>query len=71
MSTLDRYTDLPSAAQKHLAALEEFIGDVDGKDLTQWSGEGEGMTGLDLGTIDAGPAVVAFNGLVALLRGNL
>ena len=52
---LSNYADLPDAVKVHLLALEDFIGDVDGKDT-------------DEGTIDAEDAAKAFNGIVAYLR---
>ena len=61
---LNDYDDLPEAVQEHLADLELFIGDCDGKETVISNGE----TCIDDGTIDAGDAVKAFNGIVAAIR---
>lgn len=47
--------------EKHFAALEDFLGHVDGFDLTHWGDDGNGGTaGLDEGTCDATEAFAAF-----------
>ena len=65
MQTFNSYGDLPQDYVTQLSRLEDFIGNVDGKDTVLASGEG---TFVDDGTIDADDAVKAFNDLVFLLR---
>lgn len=62
------YADLSDEAKAALKPIRDLIENVDGKDLTQWHGEGDEMRGLDEGTVDADEAVVGFNQLIALLR---
>lgn len=64
-STFVDYKGLSPDVQAHLIALEDFIGDVDGKETVLWHTGRE--TCVDDGTIDAEDAVKAFNGLVAAL----
>ena len=61
------YRDLPDEIKVHLTALEEFIGDVDGKECVIQTSDN---TCIDDGTIDAEDAVKAFNGIVSYLRTN-
>ena len=68
MQTFNSYGDLPQEYVTQLLKLEDFIGDVDGKDTVLAAGEG---TFVDDGTIDADDAVKAFNDLVFLLRSTL
>ena len=68
MQTFNSYGDLPQDYVTQLLKLEDFIGDVDGKETVISSGEG---TFIDDGTIDADDAVKAFNDLVFLLRSTL
>jgi hypothetical protein len=68
MQTFNSYGDLPQDYVTQLSRLEDFIGNVDGKDTVLASGEG---TFVDDGTIDADDAVKAFNDLVFLLRSTL
>jgi hypothetical protein len=65
-SVMAVYSDLPETIRNHLAELETFIGDCDG----QWTSlqTSDANVVLDNGTIDAGDAVKAFNGIVAALR---
>jgi hypothetical protein len=65
MTTFSDFRDLPPEVTAYLATLEDFIGNVDGKDTVTWSGE---KTCFDDGTIDAEDAVRAFNGLVGCIR---
>lgn len=65
LMALADYRDLPGDTRKHLAALEEYIGDTDGKECAIQTGQD---TWIDDGVIDASDAVKAFNGLVAALR---
>lgn len=70
MTAIASYANLPPEAQKHLKALEVYIGDTDGKDTVMWCSEPPN-TCVDDGTIDAGEAVTAFNGIVAALTAVL
>lgn len=65
MTTFSEYADLPEDARDHLAVLEDFISDLDGKTIATPTGDNHF---LDEGTIDAEDAVKAFNGIVAYLR---
>ena len=65
MTTLDNYSDLPLVIRNHFAALELFIGDMDGKSIVTFA---DNNTFFDDGTVDAEEAVIAFNGLVAIFR---
>lgn len=59
MSVFVDWRDLPPEVKVHLDALEQFVGDVDGKTIIE-----------DDGTIDAEDAVKAVNGLVAIFRAS-
>lgn len=65
MTTFDSFKDLPQEAQRHLATLEDFVGDMDGKTICTPT---DGDTFIDEGTIDAVNAVFAVNSLAAMLR---
>jgi hypothetical protein len=66
-ATFNAYSDLPEPVRKHLSALEDFIGDCDGKDTVLWNSDPPD-TCVDDGSIDATEAVHAFNEIVAALR---
>lgn len=57
------WRDLPEPTRRHLDALEQFIGDVDGRDI----GTIHDDHFTDDGTVDAGDAVIAINGLVTTI----
>jgi hypothetical protein len=59
------WCDLPAPIRDTLDELEDFIGDIDGKETVISTGEN---TFIDDGTVDASDAVNAINRLVAILR---
>lgn len=67
------YRDLPEPLQKHLAAIEEFACDVDGKDIGDRSTDADGNdVWYDGGTIVLGDEFIpAFNAIVAALRATI
>lgn len=64
-ATFDNYSGLCPTVRPHFTVLEDWIGHLDGMDLTRWQGEGENMHGIDEGTIDTEEAVTAVNALAA------
>jgi hypothetical protein len=65
VTTFIDWRDLPPPIKAHLDALEEFIGQVDGKTLATQTTDDKF---IDDGTVDAEDAVKAVNGLVVALR---
>lgn len=63
--TIADYSDLPPEIRVHVAAIEDLIGDVDGKTIAIPTDDDHF---LDDGTVDADAAVLGLNGLIAALR---
>lgn len=64
MSTFTTYDHLPKSMQSALSELEQFIGELDGKDVGIETGNG---CFIDDGTVDVESAVAAFNEIVGAL----
>ena len=64
MTTFAPYAHLPEPVRMALSELEDFIGEVDGKDICIPT---DGNTVIDDGTVDAEDAVKAFNVIVSTL----
>lgn len=58
------WRDLPEPIRQHLDALEQFIGDVEGKDI----GTCHDDHFIEDGTVDASDAVKAVNGLIVTVQ---
>jgi len=65
MTAFTDWRDMPPNIKAHLDALEQFVGDVDGKTLAIPT---DGNTFIDDGTVDAEDAVKAVNALVEEIR---
>lgn len=67
------YRDLPEPVRVHLAAIEDFACDVDGKDIGERGEDADGKAvWYDGGTIVLSDEFVpAFNAIVAALRSAL